>query len=289
MFVNNVGPMELAGKRVLITGAAGGIGRATAGLAAARGARLYLTDLNEPGLAEVVREIRDAGGVVDFAEPADLSSLDAVTGLGERIHAGCGYVDVVMNVAGISAWGTVDRLEHRHWRNLVEVNLMGPVHVIETFLPPMIAAGRGGHLVNVSSAAGLIGLPWHAAYSASKFGLRGVSEVLRFDLREHGIGVSLVCPGGVRTPLTETVEVAGIDTASPRWVRLREAFRRRAVTPERVAEAVLRGVRRNRYLVYTSRDIQLIHLLQRLCPPVYVLLMRLANFAMRRALRTAVR
>ncbi|WP_153031239.1 SDR family oxidoreductase [Amycolatopsis sp. YIM 10] len=287
--MNTVGPVELAGKRVLITGAAGGIGRATAGLAAARGARLYLTDLSEPGLAEVVREIRDAGGMVDFAEPADVSSLDAVTGLGERIHASCGHVDVVMNVAGISAWGTVDRLEHRHWRSLVEVNLMGPVHVIETFVPPMIAAGRGGYLVNVSSAAGLIGLPWHAAYSASKFGLRGVSEVLRFDLREHGIGVSLVCPGGVRTPLTETVEVAGIDTASPTWVRLREAFRRRAVTPERVAAAILRGVRRNRYLVYTSRDIQLIHLLQRLCPPVYVLLMRLANFAMRQLLRKAVR
>ncbi|MBN6040986.1 SDR family oxidoreductase [Amycolatopsis sp. 195334CR] len=289
MFVNNVAPVELAGKRVLITGAAGGIGRATAALAAARGARLYLTDLDEPGLAEAVREIRDAGGVVDFAEPADLSSLDAVTGLGKRVHAACGHVDVVMNVAGISAWGTVDRLEHRHWRSLVEVNLMGPVHVIETFLPPMIAAGRGGYLVNVSSAAGLIGLPWHAAYSASKFGLRGVSEVLRFDLREHGIGVSLVCPGGVRTPLTETVEVAGIDTTSARWVRLREGFRRRAVTPERVAEATLRGVRRNRYLVYTSRDVQLIHLLQRVCPPVYVGLMRLANFAMRRLLRTAVR
>ncbi|MGC7098509.1 SDR family oxidoreductase [Amycolatopsis lurida] len=286
--MNTVGPVELAGKRVLITGAAGGIGRATAGLAAARGARLYLTDLNEPGLAEVVREIRDAGGVVDFAEPADVSSLDAVAGLGERIHASCGHVDVVMNVAGISAWGTVDRLEHRHWRSLVEVNLMGPVHVIETFLPPMIAAGRGGYLVNVSSAAGLIGLPWHAAYSASKFGLRGVSEVLRFDLREHGIGVSLVCPGGVRTPLTETVEVAGIDTASPTWRRLREGFRWRAVTPERVAAAMLRGVRRDRYLVYTSRDIQLIHLLQRWCPPVYVLLMRLANSAMRRLLRRAV-
>ncbi|AXB41763.1 SDR family oxidoreductase [Amycolatopsis albispora] len=287
MFVNTVGRMELAGKRVLITGAAGGIGRATARLAAAEGARLYLTDLNGPGLAEAVREIRADGGVVDFAEPADLSSLDEVTGLGERIHQRCGHVDVVMNVAGISAWGTVDRLEHRHWRSLVEVNLMGPVHVIETFLPPMINAGRGGHLVNVSSAAGLIGLPWHAAYSASKFGLRGVSEVLRFDLRQHGIGVSLVCPGGVRTPLTETVEVAGIDTASPVWVRLRNGFRRHAVSPERVAAAIVRGVRRRRYLVYTSRDIQLIHLLQRLCPPVYVLLMRLANFAMRRLLRGA--
>ncbi|GAA1989353.1 SDR family oxidoreductase [Amycolatopsis minnesotensis] len=277
--------MDIAGRRVLITGAASGIGRATARLAAATGARLYLTDLDARLLAESAREIREAGGVVDYAEAADVSSLTEVRRLGDEIHASCGSLDVVMNVAGVSAWGTVDRLEHRHWRSMVEVNLMGPIHVIETFLPPMIAEGRGGHLVNVSSAAGLIGLPWHAAYSASKFGLRGVSEVLRFDLRAHRIGVSLVCPGGVRTPLADALEVAGVDTADPAFARLRDRFRGHAVTPERAAAAILRGVRLDRYLVYTSRDIRLIHLVQRLCPPVYVLLMRVANFAMRRLLR----
>ena len=124
-------------------------------------------------------------------------------------------MDVVMNIAGISAWGTVQSLEHETWRRQVEVNLMGPIHVIEELVPPMVEAGRGGHLVNVSSAAGIIGMPWHAAYSASKFGLRGVSEVLRFDLARHGIGVSLVCPGAVHTPLTETVQIAGVDTDQP--------------------------------------------------------------------------
>ena len=83
-------------------------------------------------------------------------------------------MDVVMNIAGVSAWGTVDQLTHEQWSKMVAINLMGPIHVIETFVPPMVAAGRGGHLVNVSSAAGLVALPWHAAYSASKFGLRGL-------------------------------------------------------------------------------------------------------------------
>ena len=77
--------------------------------------------------------------------------------------------------------------------------LMGPIHIIECFVPQMVRRGEGGHLVNVSSAAGLLALPWHAAYSASKFGIRGVSEVLRMDLRRHNIGVSVVCPGGVAT------------------------------------------------------------------------------------------
>ncbi|MFC4086047.1 SDR family oxidoreductase [Amycolatopsis samaneae] len=279
--------VEIAGKRVLITGAASGIGRALARLAAAEGARLYLTDLDAGLLAETAREIQAGGGVVAYAGAADVSELPDVRRIGEEIHAACGSLDIVMNVAGISAWGTVERLEHRHWRSMVEVNLMGPIHVIETFLPPMIAAGRGGHLVNVSSAAGLLGLPWHAAYSASKFGLRGVSEVLRFDLRAHGIGVSLVCPGGVRTPLADTLEVAGVDTTGRAFARLRDGFRRHAVSPERVAAVTVRAVRRGRYLVYTSRDIRLLHLLQRLCPPVYVLLMRLANLVMRRVLRPA--
>ncbi len=120
-----------------------------------------------------------------------------------------------MNIAGVSAWGTVDRLTHEHWRSMVDINLMGPIHVIETFLPPMVEARRGGHLVNVSSAAGLVALPWHAAYSASKYGLRGLSEVLRFDLARHRIGVSVVVPGAVKTPLVQTVQIAGVDRDDP--------------------------------------------------------------------------
>lgn len=271
------------GKRVLVTGAASGIGRATAVAAAREGAIVFLTDRNAALLDEAAAEISASGGVVGLARAADVTDLSAVRALADEVHAG-GSVDVVMNIAGISAWGTVDRLEHRHWQSMIDVNLMGPIHVIESFVPAMIRTGRGGHLVNVSSAAGLLGLPWHAAYSASKFGLRGVSEVLRFDLREHRIGVSLVCPGGVRTPLTETVEIAGIDQTGPRFAKLQAHFRSRAVTPEQAADAILRGVHRNRYLVYTSRDIQAIHLVQRICPPAYTALMRLANAGMRRTL-----
>ena len=96
----------------------------------------------------------------------------------------------------------------------------------------------------MSSAAGLLGLPWHAPYSATKFGLRGVSEVLRFDLRRHRIGVTLVCPGGVDTGLINTVDIAGVDTEGPRMRAHAERFRRRADSPEEVAERILAGVTR---------------------------------------------
>ncbi len=275
---------DLDGANVFITGAASGIGKATAELAARQGARLHLTDLQAEALAATAAGITAAGGTVVLAEPADISDHDAVRALAARVADASGSMDVVMNIAGISAWGTVRSLEHTTWRRMVDVNLMGPIHVIEELVPPMMDARRGGHIVNVSSAAGLIGMPWHAAYSASKFGLRGVSEVLRFDLRQHRIGVSLVCPGGVATPLTETVHIDGIDKASPRFLKAQAHFRKRAVSPEQAAEAIIKGVQRNRYWVYTSNDIRLAHAAQRLCPPLYVALMRGLNAGANRTL-----
>ncbi len=247
----------LRNKKCFITGAASGIGRAVAVLAANQGAELFLTDIDADGLARVAAELRVSGGTVAAARALDIADIDAVRGYADEIHAAAGSMDVVMNIAGVSVWGTVENLRHEHWRRTINVNLMGPIHVIECFVPPMIRAGRGGHLVNVSSAAGLFGLPWHAAYSASKFGLRGISEVLRFDLRRHGINVSLVCPGGVDTGLVRTIQIVGIDRNRPEVKALTERFQRHAVTPETAAKAILKGIRRRRYMVFTSLDVRI--------------------------------
>lgn len=274
---------NLRGAKVFVTGAASGIGRATAEAAAREGAELYLTDLNAPALDDVVTGIGQVGGSVSFHAAADVTDYDAVGRLAAGIHERSGPMDVVMNIAGNSTWGTVENLEHRQWKSMVDVNLMGPIHVIEHFVPAMIAAGAGGYLVNVSSAAGLVGLPWHAAYSAGKFGIRGVSEVLRFDLRRHGIGVSLVCPGAVDTPLAQTIEISGVDKSSDDFVRWQRRFHRRAVTPERAARAIIEGVKRGRYLVFTSPDIRALYALERYAPHLYELGMGRFNRAVSRA------
>ncbi|MFX0576001.1 SDR family oxidoreductase [Nocardia nepalensis] len=242
--------------KVLVTGAASGIGRATAVASAAAGAQLVLTDINTEGLEDTVRIIKETGASVLASRALDITDYDAVTAFAADVHAEFGSLDIVMNIAGTSAWGTVENLEHRHWRKMVDVNLMGPIHVIENFVPPMIRAKRGGALVNVSSAAGILALPWHAAYSAAKYGIRGVSEVLRFDLRRHGISVHLVVPGAVNTPLVQTFELVGVDKADPRVQRLTAAFTKHAVSPEHVAAEILRGIERNRFLIYTSFDIR---------------------------------
>lgn len=276
---------SFAGKRVFVTGAASGIGRATALRLAADGAELYLTDVNAEGLEQTVADVRALGAEVPECRALDIADYDAVANFAADIHSGHPAMDIVMNIAGVSAWGTVDQLTHRHWRSMIDVNLMGPIHVIETFLPAMVAAGRGGQLVNVSSAAGLVALPWHAAYSASKYGLRGLSEVLRFDLARHGIGVSLVVPGAVNTPLVQSVQIAGIDRDHPkvqRWVAL---FSGHAVAPEKVADRILAGVARNRYLIYTSPDIRALYLFKRLAWWPYSVAMTRVNVVFSRALR----
>lgn len=268
---------DLSGRRCFITGAASGIGRATALAAARRGADLYLTDRAAEGLEETAEAVRAAGGRVGWTGTADVADHDAVAAMAAEVHAEHGSMDVVMNVAGISIWGAIENLDHDHWKRANDIDLMGPISVLECFVPPMIEAGRGGHVVNVSSAAGLLGLPWHAPYSAAKFGLRGVSEVLRFDLNPHGIGVSLVCPGGVKTPLVETVEIVGIDNDDPEIRKLKRRFERHAVSPEHVAEKILAGVEKNRYLVFTSADIRVAFWLQSWFPPAYALIMRALN------------
>lgn len=275
------------GAHVFITGAASGIGKATAEAVAAKGGRLFLTDVNAEALAATAAGIEAAGGTVLLAQAADVSSYDAIKALASDVHRQVDAVDVVMNIAGISTWGRVDRLEHRQWQAIVDVNLLGPIHVIEEFIPAMMRARRGGALVNVSSAAGIAGFPWHAAYSASKFGLRGVSEVLRFDLRRNRIDVSLVCPGAVNTGLVQTLSVAGVDTEGTAFGKLRARFARHAATPEKAAKAIVRGVERGTYWVYTSQDIRMLFLLQRYFEPGYRLLMRIMNDGFAKAMKKA--
>ncbi|WP_051198446.1 SDR family oxidoreductase [Gordonia shandongensis] len=268
---------SLRDRTVLITGAASGIGRATAIAAARAGAHLVLTDLRADDLDAVVAEILDQRGSVVYHRAGDVSDYEWVAAFARGVDAEVGVMDVVMNVAGVSAWGTVENLEHRHWKTMVDVNLMGPIHIIECFVPQMVRRGRGGQVVNVSSAAGLLALPWHAAYSASKFGIRGVSEVLRFDLRRHNIGVSLVCPGGVATPLVGTVDIVGLDRDNPVVRKQVDGFHKIAVSPEKAAAAILRGVTRNKFMVYTSFDIRFGYWWARKFAFPYEVVMRIAN------------
>jgi NAD(P)-dependent dehydrogenase (short-subunit alcohol dehydrogenase family) len=270
----------LDGRVSVVTGAASGIGRATARLVVQRGGRVVLTDVNAAALDAITAELGDA---VVLARAFDITDVDAVRGFAQDVPE---PVDIIMNVAGIATWGRVDRLTHEQWRRTVDVDLMGPIHVIEAFVPPLIAARRPGQVVNVASAAGLIPLPWHAPYSAAKYGLRGLSEVLRHDLRRHRIGVTLVCPGGVDTGLVDTVDIAGIDREQLSSFTAR--FQKHAKTPEHVARRIADGVVNNKALVHTSLDIRLLYGLGRVAPPLQDALLRVGHGVAVKQLERAV-
>jgi NAD(P)-dependent dehydrogenase (short-subunit alcohol dehydrogenase family) len=264
-------------KKCFITGAASGIGKAVALALGESGARLFLTDINAKQLEEVAAQISKSGGSVEAWKALDIASYPEVKKFADEVQATSGPMDAIMNIAGFAIWGAPDLLKYEHWKKMIDVNLMGPIHVIECLLPAMVRARNGGRLVNVASAAGLIYLPWHAAYSASKFGLRGLSEILRYDLRRAGIGVTVVCPGAVRTPLVGTAQVVGVDRSGEEAKKFAKRFEGRAVTPEYAARKIIDGAARNRRLVFTSPDIRVAYWLKRKMYPVYHLVMVVMN------------
>jgi NAD(P)-dependent dehydrogenase (short-subunit alcohol dehydrogenase family) len=233
---------------------------------------------------QTAAEVQALGAKVLGVYPLNIADFCAVEVMA-RALAQEGAFDQLYNVAGISTWGSIETLEIQHWRDLLDINVMGTVHVLKAFTPAMIAAKRGGHIINVSSAAGLFGLPWHSAYSASKFAVRGLSEVLRFDLAPQGIHVSLVCPGAVDTGLVRTINIVGANREHPHMQSLTQQFQKHAVSPEQAARAILKGVRKKRYMVYTSADIAFGYWFTRKWDWPYRLIMKIANKVLVAAVR----
>jgi NAD(P)-dependent dehydrogenase (short-subunit alcohol dehydrogenase family) len=271
---------SLKGKICLITGAGSGIGRDVAIVAARRGARLILTSQTPAKLESTVSHIRLLGGEVLYSEALDIASYESVRMFSKEVTERFGAVDILINVAGISLWGAVERLDYARWRKVIDINLFGTIHFIENFIPQMVSANKGGHVVNVSSAAGILGMPLHAAYSASKYGIVGITDVLYIDLKPHGIGVSLVCPGAVKTPIMDSTEVVGSNEESR--AKFRKIFDRLAIPSAKAAESIVRGIEKNRYLIYTNFDIRVLYLIKANAPFLYRFLMVSAGKYLRR-------
>jgi NAD(P)-dependent dehydrogenase (short-subunit alcohol dehydrogenase family) len=190
---------SFAGLRVLITGAASGIGRALALELCRRGALLGLTDVDRAGLALVAELVKSAGGSAEtFA--ADLSSPGAIDALARDALAAMGAIDVLVNNAGVAVVAPLGDTSDADWEWIFGVNVFAPIRLTRALLPHMIERGRG-QIAITASVAGLIGAPGMLPYSTTKFALVGFAEALRLEVVEHGLDVTLVCPGYVRTNL----------------------------------------------------------------------------------------
>jgi NAD(P)-dependent dehydrogenase (short-subunit alcohol dehydrogenase family) len=193
----------LAGKTALVTGAGSGIGRATALACARRGARMMICDLDERGLQATADDIA-ALGVAVTAKRVDVADPEAMRAFAAAVHAEVEAVDLLINNAGVAIGGGFLHTSLEDWNWIVSINVMGVVHGCHFFVPAMVARARGGHVVNIASAAGYLANAALAAYSTTKFAVVGLSEALQDELAPHRISVTTICPGLINTPIHAT-------------------------------------------------------------------------------------
>jgi NAD(P)-dependent dehydrogenase (short-subunit alcohol dehydrogenase family) len=193
------------GRATVITGGANGIGFATARQFAERGARVMLADIDQSALDDAVATLR-ADGVDAHGVRCDVRKLDDVSHLADEAFRVFGEVHVVFNNAGIAYAGPIVATSHDDWRFVIDVDLWGPIHGVEAFLPRLIAQGAQSHIVFTSSFAGLIPNVGLGPYCVAKYGVVALAETLAREVRPNGIGVSVLCPMIVETNLLANTE-----------------------------------------------------------------------------------
>ncbi|CAA9364045.1 MAG: Oxidoreductase, short-chain dehydrogenase/reductase family [uncultured Nocardioidaceae bacterium] len=252
----------LAGRVVVITGAASGIGRALAVETAARGGLPAVSDVDEAGLEETAALVAAASGRRPHTHRLDVRDREAWRRYAEAVLAEHGRVDVVVNNAGIALTADVLDMPHDLFARVIDVDFWGVVHGTTTFLPHLVAGG-GGMVVNVSSLFGLMAVPSQSAYNAAKFAVRGFTESLRQEMLVAGHPVTVCCvhPGGVRTSIVRNGTVVGIDQeVQADWFDSRLA----RTTPEAAARAILDGALAGKARVLVGSDAKLLDGLVRL-------------------------
>jgi NAD(P)-dependent dehydrogenase (short-subunit alcohol dehydrogenase family) len=256
---------DLKDKQVLITGAASGIGLATAEAFARRGARLILTDLNADHLAAAQRKIQALGAQCHTAQ-CDAGNWQLMQALAADIQSTHGAPDVLINNAGIAFLGGVMEHSLEHWQKIFQVNVMGVVHGVWAFLPAMRAAGGPRHIVNIASAAAVAPAPNMSAYAASKAAVRNFGEVLAMELDGSNILVQSVYPGFINTAIVSGVKSVGANISQRQLDRLQRHYQIKGCNPSVVAEDIVRGVLSGKAHVFTGPMAKLAHWLGRLSP-----------------------
>ncbi|MBE2250768.1 MAG: SDR family oxidoreductase [Myxococcus sp.] len=254
-----------AGQIVVITGAGSGIGRGLAQLLDARGCELVLADVSAEGLDETQGLLKRKASL----QRVDVSKRDQVEALAAEVHSTHGRVDVLVNNAGVTVNDSVAHVSYEDFEWVMNVNFWGVVHGTKAFLPAMLAQ-RSGVIANVSSVFGIVAWPLQGMYNASKFAVRGFTEVLWRELKGTGVRAVSIHPGGIKTNITRSMRFrrgATEDASHATAVRLFDKVAK--TTPEQCAQRIVSGIERGDKRVLVGSDAVMLDRLQRTSPTGY--------------------
>ncbi|MBI5336267.1 MAG: SDR family oxidoreductase [Mycolicibacterium rufum] len=275
------GTAALSQKVAFITGGASGIGAALSESLTAAGAQVWIADRQFDVADQLAQRLRSAGArahavALDVRDPAAFEAAVA-----ETVQTS-GRLDYLFNNAGIGIGGEVDSLTLEDWTDIIDVNLRGVIHGVRAAYPVMIGQGSG-HIVNTASMAGLITTSAQAGYSATKHAVVALSKTLRVEAASHGVQVSVLCPGVVRTPILSGGEYGrNRNVSRENLLKLGEALR--PIEPGQFADQAMRGVLRNQAIIVVPRWWKALWYLERLSP---TLSMRTAAVALKRTREAA--
>lgn len=263
--------MSLTNKSVaVITGAASGIGRALAiRLAQEQIAGLAISDVNESGLSETARVIAHNSNLLCTAHAANVAKADEMERLADEVVAAHGCATHLVNNAGVAVVGDFEEISLADFEWIMNINFWGTIYGVKSFLP-VLKQQESAHIINVSSVFGIVAPPGEAAYSASKFAVRGFTESLRHELAGSSVAVSCVHPGGIKTNIHESSRIGANSTAEDQKAAAQQFGKLAKSTPEYAAETILRGIKQRNPQILIGSDALAISFVQRLFPRSYL-------------------
>jgi NAD(P)-dependent dehydrogenase (short-subunit alcohol dehydrogenase family) len=248
-----------------VTGGGGGIGKAMAVAFAQEGMNVVIGEIDMDAAAEAVAEV-ESHGVRAIAVQNDVTDRASMQALSDATNEAFGGCHILCNNAGVVTFKLAQDMTEADWDWVIGVDLYGVIYGLQAFLPGMVAAGEGGHIVNTASIAGLVApaTPGISSYSTAKYGVVGISEALAQDLAPHNIGVSVLCPGGVRSRIVEAgrnrPEVFGGPEGAPgaplRSTLPGESVPQEMIEPEELARKLLNAIRGNHLYVVSHPETQ---------------------------------